>query len=138
MKNLGIILVCLMVASCTVDNSTSETKRPKTSGKTITVMASIFPELKERQGSFKMRGLNGEWIDGPPPMKPTGKLHVTFAHQEKLPVFLPWPGQQPPMKLYKNLKATVLIEKEGGKAAYSILKLEHDGETIYQKEPNDS
>ena len=77
-------------------------------------------------------------MDATPPMKPTGKFHVTFANQEKLPVFLTWPGQQPPRELYKNLKAIVLVETEGGKTAYSILKLEHDGETIYQKEPNGS
>ncbi len=138
MKNLIIVLIGLAAASCTVADSGSRPDRARPSGKIITVTACVSLEFKEREGFFIMQGPDGEWTDAPPPIDPTGKFHVTFADEKKLPVVLPWPGKQPPQRLYQDIKATVLVETKEGKTVFTILKMESGNQTIYEGEPEGS
>ena len=55
----------------------------KSVGKTIVVTATFRLEFKEKQGVFKMKGLNGELLDAAPPMRPTGRYQLTFNHDKK-------------------------------------------------------
>jgi len=139
MKNLIIVLIGLAAASCTVADSGSKTNRARPSGKIITVTATVSLEFKEREGSFTMRGPDGEWMDAPPPQEPTGRFCVTFADEKKRDVVLPWPGKRPPPKLYQdNIKATVLVETKEGKTVFTILRMESGNQTLYEGEPKGS
>jgi hypothetical protein len=69
--------------------------------------------------------------------RPAG-FFVTFDDEKKLAVVLPWPGKQPPPKLYQDVKATVLVETKEGKTVFTILKMESEHQTIYEGEPKGS
>lgn len=139
MKNLILVLIGLAAASCTVADSGSRTSQARPSGKIITVTACVSLEFKEREGFFIMQGPDGEWADAPPPMEATGRFDVTFDDEAKRPVVLPWPGKEPPRRLYQdNIKATVLVETKEGKNVFTILKMESGNQTIYEGEPEGS
>ncbi len=134
MKVCIVISLSVVMVSCTAGHTSHLPEPVLPPEKIIVVSADLFPQLEVEQDYCMMRGLDGEWIDAQAPMRSTGRFHVTFDHDEKS-VVLPWPGKQPPRKYYANIRATVLVTTTRGKTGYSILKMELDGEAIYEKMP---
>lgn len=131
MKTTTAIILSLRLLGC-ARAATGLPHKRATLDKTIVVTAQVALEFRQAPGTYKMRMPDGEWVAAPAPMRATGKINVEFVHDGK-EISLPWKGDLPPRKLYRHARATVLVREKRGQTTYTIIKIECDKQTIYER-----